>query len=284
MQDMDSHNKPACPHASGATAAPHRDDAPPAPRLPLSRLSEVERDAAPDSPMRRIASWIHEFLAQPHPDVGRRGAVCPFVPLSLEMDTIWMTEVRQPDPTFDDVAALITALRDQFIAMEPVSGPEAMQKSILVVLPTLVHNASMVDEIQRTLKRHFVDVGLMLGEFHAANESPGLRNPDFRPLRTPVPMLAIRYMVESDLPFLMRDSTPAAERSSFLRSYLSHMGRGLTINKFELALNRLVAAEIEVWIAAATAAGHVQAAMLPMPGQALREAKRGPVLSMGASR
>ena len=281
---MDSQNQPGCPHSAGLTAAPHRTDAAAVPCLPLRRLSEVERDAEPGSPLRRIASWIHEFLAQPHPDVGRRGPVCPFVPLSLEMDTIWMTEVSQHDPKFDDIAAIITAMREEFLAMEPLSGPEALQKSILVVLPTLVQNASLVDEVQLALKRHFVDVGLMLGEFHAANESPGLRNPEFRPLRTPVPMLAIRYMVESDLPFLMRESTPAVERSSFLRSYLSRMGRGLTANKFELVLNRLIAAEIEVWIAAAAAAGHVQAAMLPVPGQTLREPRRSSALSMGASR
>jgi hypothetical protein len=266
--------------AAGASATPVRDAGP---RPRLRRISEVERDAEPDSPMRRIANWVHEFLAHPHPDVGRRGSVCPFVPLSLEMDVIWMTEVSQPDPKFDEIARIITAMREEFIAMEPVSGSEAMQKSILVVLPTLAHNATLVDEVQLALKKHFVDVGLMLGEFHSTNESPGLRNADFRPLRSPVPMLAIRYMVESDLPFLMRDSTPPAERSSFLRSYLARMGRGLTPNKFELVLNRLIAAEIEVWAAAAAAAGHAHAALQPAHGQPPRERRRSPAQPVGAS-
>ena len=266
--------------AAGASATPVRDAGP---RPRLRRISEVERDAEPDSPMRRIANWVHEFLAHPHPDVGRRGSVCPFVPLSLEMDVIWMTEVSQPDPKFDEIARIITAMREEFIAMEPVSGSEAMQKSILVVLPTLAHNATLVDEVQLALKKHFVDVGLMLGEFHSTNESPGLRNADFRPLRSPVPMLAIRYMVESDLPFLMRDSTPPAERSAFLRSYLARMGRGLTPNKFELVLNRLIAAEIEVWAAAAAAAGHAHAALQPAHGQPPRERRRSPAQPVGAS-
>jgi hypothetical protein len=44
---------------------------------------------------------------------------------------------------------------------------------------------------------------MMLENFTLQRE-PGLRNPDFRPLRSPVPMLAIRHMVESDLLFMTR--------------------------------------------------------------------------------
>jgi hypothetical protein len=270
---MDSQHKLTCPFAAargGAVATDAADAALPR----LSRLSEVERDAPPDSAMRCIATWVRQFLARPHPDVGRRGAVCPFVPLSLEMDSIWMAEVPGQDPQFDDVARVITAFRDAFLAMEPTTGPEAMQKSILVVFPALVGKAGLVDEVQYALKKYFVDMGLMLGEFHADNQSQGLRNPDFRPLRSPIPMLAIRHMVESDLPFLMRESYPAIERSSFLRSYLSRMGGGLSPKKFELVLDRLIAAEIEVWVASAQAAGHVEAAKLPMPGVTLREARK----------
>jgi hypothetical protein len=274
---MDSQHKHECPWSAGRSPAP----APAHPRL--RRLSEVERDDAPDSAMRCIATWVREFLARPHPDVGRRGAVCPFVPLSLEMDSIWMAEVPEREPRFDDVAKIVTEFRDVFLAMEPTSGPEAMQKSILVVFPTLQGNAALVDEVQYALKKYFVDMGLMLGEFHSANESPGLRNPDFRPLRSPVPMLAMRYMVESDLPFLMRESYPAPERSSFLRSYLARLGGGLSPKKFDLVLDKLVAAEIEVWVAAAQAAGHVEAAKLPVPGALAREARRAAPQPVGVA-
>ena len=46
----------------------------------------------------------------------------------------------------------------------------------------------------------------MIGEFHSAPPAKaGLHNPDFRPLYSPIPLLAIRNMVATDYPFLKSD-------------------------------------------------------------------------------
>ena len=278
-QEMTSLQTPRCPHMQAAS-----NEQPEGDRPRLMRMSEVERAQDPDSSLTCIAAWTRAFLARPHPQLGRKGAVCPFVPLSLVMDSIWLAEVSEPDASFESISQIITEYRDLFLKTEPTTGSDSLQKAFMIVFPTLgPDGAALVDKVQYALKKFFVDMGLMLGEFHAANEGEGLRNPDFRPLRSPVPMLAIRHMVESDLPFLMRESYPAAERSSFLRSYLSRMGRGLTPHKFGVVLDRLIAAEIEVWVASATAAGHVQAAQLPVPGQAVRELRRSAAQPVGAS-
>ena len=64
----------------------------------------------------------------------------------------------------------------------------------------------VIDAPQRHLKTEFVERGLMVGEFHAGPPmAAGLHNPRFRPLRSPVPLLAIRAMVPTDLPFLLGD-------------------------------------------------------------------------------
>jgi hypothetical protein len=242
----------------------------------LRRMSEVERDTEPGAPMRVIAQWVRDYLARPHPELGRKGSVCPFVPLAITIDTIWFAEVTDECPSFESIAAMITACRDVFLAMEPASGPEALQKSFLVVFPTLgPDGAALVDKVQYALKKYFVDMGLMLGEFHAKNDSPGLRNEGFRPLRSPVPMLAIRHMVESDLPFLMRESYPAAERSSFLRSYLCRMFGQLTPAKFEQVLDRLLAAENELWQAGAPASARSPAQGAQAVARAMQPAPMG---------
>jgi hypothetical protein len=167
------------------------------------------------------------------------------------MDTIWMAEVPEATATFEGISEIISEYRKLFIETEPKSGPEAMNKAFLVVFSALTahgdEGAALVDEVQAHLKKYFVEVGLMLGEFHSANESPGLRNPDFRPLRSPIPMLAIRHMVESDLPFLIRESYPPKLRSSFLRSYLFRMGGALSQVKFNEAVDGLIAAEVALW-------------------------------------
>lgn len=49
----------------------------------------------------------------------------------------------------------------------------------------------------------------MIGEFYPTCPEPGLHNPAFRPLDTPVPALAIRYITKFDAPFMLGD--PAYE-------------------------------------------------------------------------
>jgi hypothetical protein len=46
----------------------------------------------------------------------------------------------------------------------------------------------------------------MIGEFHPGPPpAPGLWNADFRPMRSPLPLLAVRHMVAADTPFLRGD-------------------------------------------------------------------------------
>merc|ERR1719359_2143873 len=79
-------------------------------------------------------------------------------------------------------------------------------RAVILVFPDVPINRAdkVIDDTQNRLKDDFVKDGLMLGEFHLLNNSAGLRNPDFYPLRTPYPCLALRHMVPSDLPFLKR--------------------------------------------------------------------------------
>ena len=215
----------------------------PLPRL--MRVSEIEREYSPASPLGLVVGWIRGFLARPHPELGRPGLVCPFVPGALKMDSIWLTEMAETVPSFERLSAIITGYRNVFLETEPKSGPEAMNKVFLVAFPSFgPDGTAVIEKVQSTLKRYFVDMGLLVGEFHAANANPGLHNPDFRPLRSPVPMLAIRHLVESDLAFLNRDFYPVSLRATYLRSYLFRLGGKLSQLKFEEALDGLISAEV----------------------------------------
>lgn len=243
--DNDSFQLPD-PDAAMMAARTHVESAGAAARGQLLRASDIERNQRPDSPLATTVTWVREFLARPHPDLGRTGPVCPFTPLALSLDTIWLTQVddRVPDP--ERMGDLIGHYRDLFLEIEPRTGAAAVNKSILIVFPNLGGDgAAMVDRIQAANKGGFVELGLMLGEFHAHNSSPGLRNPEFFPLRSPVPMLAIRHMVESDLPFLRRDIDPPEVRAAYLRSYLRRLGPNLRRNNFEQAIEALVEAELQ---------------------------------------
>jgi hypothetical protein len=222
---------------------PARDDDDALPGL--MRVSEIDRECDPASPLGRVVAWIRGFLARPHPQLGRPGLVCPFVPGALKIDSIFLTEMPDTTPSFERLSAIATGYRKVFLETEPRTGPDAMNKVFLMAFPSFgPDGTAVIEKVQSTLKRHFVDMGLLVGEFHSANDNPGLHNPDFRPLRSPVPMLAIRHLVESDLAFLNRDFYSPELRATYLRSYLFRLGGKLSQPKFDEALDGLIAAEV----------------------------------------
>src|SRR3954447_12401215 len=202
----------------------------------LLRASEVDQLDAED-PLKRTLDWVRTFVAMPHPELGRAGAVCPFIPHALEIDSVWLTSVRIPSEglagsdaqlqvSVDDA---IDAYRQQFPTLEPYSDPseihrtDAIFKTVILVFPDVSADDAprVVDEAQFRLKPRFVDDALMLGQFHANNAQEGIHNPDFRPLRSPIPLLVIRWMVGNDRRFLLGDLRyPAKQRFKFMRSFL----------------------------------------------------------------
>jgi hypothetical protein len=103
---------------------------------------------------------------------------------------------------------------------------EKMLHATLILFPDVSPEEApdLIDRTKEELKPSFVQQGLMLGEFHRSNESPGLHNPNFRPLRSPIPMLAIRHMVSSDFVFLNRSEYSTATRLRYLEAYLAAPG------------------------------------------------------------
>jgi hypothetical protein len=41
-----------------------------------------------------INDFVKNFLGKKHPDIGRKGPVCPFVPVSLRKDTLYLSVVK----------------------------------------------------------------------------------------------------------------------------------------------------------------------------------------------
>ena len=177
------------------------------PTRPQLVLWEVT-DAAAPAPVQAIFDWARSYLSRPHPELGRPGPMCPYVPSALRSQLMWVAV--QPGVPEDPaaVATSVGAYRQWFAELEPRTGPEAEMRTLLVLFPDLPRAAvpDLIDGTQATLKPDFVADGLMIGQFHPTPpDQPGLWNPDFRPLHSPVPLLAMRAMVPSDLPFLVDD-------------------------------------------------------------------------------
>ncbi|MEV8476156.1 DUF6875 domain-containing protein [Streptomyces sp. NPDC051173] len=192
-------------------------DAPLAP-APL-RLYDQQEAAAHDR-LRPVADWVSGHVARPHPDLGRRGAVCPFVPLSLRLDLLRFALADPPATDEPTLLAATAALKAHWLAMEPRTGPHTIDKTIILVLPGLPKE--IVIRVHDRLKPEFVADGMMLGEFFPDHPGPGLRNPAFRPLHSDVPLLVARSMVANDLPFLTEKRYPPAWRAGFVAAFLEH--------------------------------------------------------------
>ena len=186
------------------------------PRYFLLTVADLASTQLPDpalnhrQPLQAVADWARDYLSNPHAELGRSGPVCPYVPTSLRKRLFYLTvQAAGPDGLDGSaVAAAVASYRDWFSALEPTDEPVAQFKTILILFPDVrpVDAPRIIDRTQARLKPSFVDAGLMIGQFHPLPPVVGgLWNADFRPLRCPVPLLAIRHMVPTDLPFLSRD-------------------------------------------------------------------------------
>jgi hypothetical protein len=172
----------------------------------------------------QISEWIKNFLAKPHTDLGRSGKVCPYIPSALKSDSIQLAVIRPQILLESEIEKIVKNYREIFIKTEPTAGEALIHKVFLLIFPDIkIENIpTLIDGVQKKLKLLFVEAGMMLGEFHMRNQSTGLHNPNFYPLRTPIPMLAIRFMVEPDLPFLNISSDEPQLRIKYLEAYLQH--------------------------------------------------------------
>jgi hypothetical protein len=153
--------------------------------------------------MRAVSSWVKGFLDCPHRHLGRSGKVCPFVHGSMEKEVMYLTAIES-STTPEEAKEAVAKFVDVFAALQPTDRTEAKLVTILVLFPTVMpaEAPSVIDALQADLKPQFVDQGYMIGQFHPNCPEPGVRNPVFRPLRAPVPMLVIRNMIPEDLEFL----------------------------------------------------------------------------------
>jgi hypothetical protein len=191
--------------------------------------------APPDiADLREITTWAVEFLTAPNQQLGRRGPVCPYTRLSMD-NNCFLLAWAGGEHDVQSIESMVDQYRRWF--MELLERPEGAREhllTILVVLPGFDRTDSgPLDALQSRLKDAFVREGLMVGQFHPHCAQSGLWNEDFRPLRAPIPLVAIRRMVASDLPFLL-------DSASHLSAYLNRFAPDIPSH-----VRRLLVARIE---------------------------------------
>lgn len=55
---------------------------------------ELDQSQEDFSCLAETMHWVKNFLAKPHPDLGRGGPVCPFLPRTLKLNTLRLAAIR----------------------------------------------------------------------------------------------------------------------------------------------------------------------------------------------
>ena len=149
----------------------HSDDTP---------ISQLQCPVASEGELKALLKtccYLREFLAKPHPLVGRKGPVCPFVPGSLRMDAMYLSVIRSESKgsttTFEEVENVARSFVDRFHSLEPKTGRKAAYKAVVLIFPDIPPSKApaIIDKVQLKLKPEFVSKGLMIGEFHEHNNA-----------------------------------------------------------------------------------------------------------------
>lgn len=165
-------------------------------RVSESRPVSFE-EASSDPRLSEIVDWIDEFLCAPHAALGRPGNVCPYARTALLKRSLEF--YRNCSTNVSGLASDMEQHMEEFLQSE---RSDDIYYCRLIVPDALGDASDAIEYVQKQLKPMFVENRLMIGQFFPDCAEPGLRNRDFRPLQTPVPLLAIRNMVLSDIAFL----------------------------------------------------------------------------------
>ena len=166
-------------------------------------LAATDRDA-----LRAVSVWIDDFVARPHKDLGRAGAVCPFVPGSLERRVLWLAAEHVSDLGVREVVELMSEYKRLFLQVAPADSDDAIYKTIIVVFPDLPADragALFNDVLEQLAEPAYEENGILFGPFYDGNEGTALYNSNFRPFQSPVPFLFVRHTVLSDWKFFVDD-------------------------------------------------------------------------------
>lgn len=155
--------------------------------------------------LQEVLRWAGEYLSQPHDQLGRPGAVCPFVPPAIAADSFYVAMHNDVDDKTSaaSIERLLVNYLEVFHRVPPAHPQDDLLKTIVVVFPAMSRQRALVlDAVHERMKSFFVERGMMIGQFHPLCTSPAVHNPAFANKTSPVPLVALRRLALHDILFL----------------------------------------------------------------------------------
>ncbi|MFM9647802.1 DUF6875 domain-containing protein [Streptomyces galilaeus] len=193
--------------------------------LTPAEIEELPPSSEADA-LKKMLVWVRDYIAKPNMERDKENpnsptAVCRFMPKSLVMGLTWFAVAKKVISAPGDVISVIDGYRNALRSLEPTSGGDARYKTIIVVFPTVTSEMApeFIDGVHAKASGKYKAEAFMLGEFHADNQKSGSYNPAFFPLQSPVPAMAIRFMVALDHVFLVRETEDLVKDLENIKAY-----------------------------------------------------------------
>jgi len=197
--------------------------------LCLSTKIESVTDASLRATFEAGLAWIKQFIMQPHPDLGRKGQVCPFAQPAHEAGAIYFCALDVGEMNFDVFIDVMMQL-PSFFARVARTMPRHTELLSLCIFPINLRPESyykFIDCAHSILKPFYMNAGSMLGEFHPLSAVRGAHSKNIFPMRSDVPIFVIRAISPHDILFIDRQSGALGVRIHELECYLRGVGSRL---------------------------------------------------------
>jgi tryptophan 2,3-dioxygenase len=153
-----------------------------------------------------ITRWLSSYVTRPHPDLGRRGPICPYVAQALTNNNVAFAAYHfGAESSLEKMNIAIGEGVERFRDLQTEIGDSELLSLILAFPDLAREHWHLIDDAHRASKTKVVQEGLMLGQFHPLCDSPAAHNRTFPVNRAPVPLMVIRQMAPHDILFLESD-------------------------------------------------------------------------------
>src|SRR5262245_4948424 len=102
--------------------------------ITLSTLAGPAPATASESEFETIKNWARNWLSKAHPDLGRKGPVCPFTGTSIARDMFRVAFVRGHELAHDQMVSLLEEIARTFQTLHP-DGTDSIYRTVVIVFP-----------------------------------------------------------------------------------------------------------------------------------------------------
>jgi hypothetical protein len=164
-------------------------------------LPDRDREA-----LQATADWIRSYVLKPHPEIGRPGPVCPYLPVSVQRQELWLAAEHVGDGDVPDVIEIVNGYKRRLLDAGTEPGDDANLRVIVVVFPDLPAERApdVFDGVMQQISvPSYAEDGIIFGPYYDGNQATAVYNNGFRPFESPVPFLFVRHTVVGDWKFFL---------------------------------------------------------------------------------